>query len=58
MLSNEVLGGKEIKVYQNEIMSTIQMSGRQDDNKRNIVVNWQVIVKLRYENSSNPALAG
>jgi hypothetical protein len=58
MLSNEVLGGKEIKVYQNKIISTIQMSGRQDDNKRNIVVNWQVIVKLRYENSSNPALAG
>jgi hypothetical protein len=57
ILSNEVLGGKEIKAYRNEMMSTFQMRGQHEDNKRNPVVPGRVTVEFKYDNPSNPALA-
>jgi hypothetical protein len=62
ILSNEVLGGKEIKVYRDEITGKfkggIHTEARSGGGKQNTVVHGWVTGKSRYENPSNPAPAG
>jgi hypothetical protein len=60
ILSNEVLGGKDIKVYRDEITvdfkGGIHKEASSGGGKQNTVVHERVTGKSRYENPSNPAL--